>query len=58
MKKYSNQELAVIDKLQLKYGVTRHYVVKCIKGENASETGETIAKEYKTLTKKVANVLS
>lgn len=58
MKKYSNEELAIIDKLKRKYGVSKRFITMSINGDRTSETSDAILKDYKSLKKKVANALS
>lgn len=58
MEKRESQELAVIDRLKKKYGVTRHYVVMSIEGSRTGDIPQTIKKEYDVMIKKVAEALN
>lgn len=57
MEKRESQELAVIDRLKKKYGVTRHYVVMSINGTRVGDVPTTIKKDFEVLVKKVENAL-
>lgn len=41
--------LIAVDRLQIKYGVTKHFIRKCLRGDRTSETALTIKKEYHQL---------
>lgn len=57
MKKKNSYNALVVDRLKIKYGVSRRYVTMSLNGERVSEVSETIKKEYKTLTEKVERAL-
>lgn len=52
-----SKELAVIDRLKEKYGVTRHYVVMSIKGARTGDVPLLIKNDYDVLIKKVEEAL-
>lgn len=49
--------LAVIERLRVKYGVSKRYITMSIAGERKSETSEAIKKDYHQLVKKVTETL-
>lgn len=57
MKKKNSYNALVVDRLKIKYGVSRRFVTMSLSGERVSEVSETIKKEYKTLTEKVERAL-
>ncbi len=56
--KRQNLNNEVVNRLATKWGITTHYVRTAVKGTRDSETCEQIKKEYKSLVKKVTNVLN
>jgi len=48
----------VINRLQKKWGVTKHYIRMALRGDRTSETCEEIVKDYKRLVKEVENALN
>ncbi|WP_443937059.1 hypothetical protein [Pedobacter sp. MW01-1-1] len=58
MEKRESKELAVIERLRIKYGVTRHYVVLSLNGKRTGDVPVTIKKEYEELLKKVDEALN
>lgn len=56
-KKQNSYNPVAIKALSDKYDLTKYYIRACIRGDRNSLTADTIRKEYKTLVKKIDNIV-
>jgi hypothetical protein len=57
MKKKRKYNQDVLDRLVVKYGLSRYFITSSIRGARTSETSEKIVKDYKKMIKDVNEVL-
>ncbi len=57
-KKNNNFNDVVVDKLSKSFGLTKHFIRMCLRGDRTSQTADTIVKEYKRLVKQVEKALN
>ena len=57
-KKRNSYNIAVVQQLSERYGVTKHYVRMCLNGTRKCITADTLIKEYGRLTKEVEKALN
>lgn len=57
MKKRTNYNAEIIERLQKKYGVSKRYIQMSLSEDRKSETSETIKKDYAKMKKAVKELL-
>ncbi|MCX8483462.1 MAG: hypothetical protein ORN50_07760 [Crocinitomicaceae bacterium] len=50
--------IPVVDRLNIKYGLTKHYIRMCLRGDRNNETADLIRKDYAAMCKEVEAVLN
>lgn len=57
-KKRNIYNVEILTRLIKKYGVTQRFITGCLKGENKSETAESVTKDYKDMEKAISELLN
>lgn len=57
MKKAERYNHAILEKLSIKYGYTKTYIRACLRGDRVGEMPDILTKEYRSIDKKVKEVI-
>lgn len=57
MTKNNNYNAKIVDRLKVKYGVSKRFVTMSLSGDRKSETSNTIKKDYKLMDKAITELL-
>lgn len=48
----------VVEKLSVRFGLSKYYIRQCLNKQRNNETADTICKEYRNYEKQIYNVLN